>query len=166
MSANLSGNICDDPSSSIFWRNDKLQDEMTYVNLRKPHAVLRLANVVSPLHSTVDICEAALLQYPSQFAVSCSASQCVAVCCGVLQCVAVYNIHLKILTVSSVAIVRYNRYGAHCQNLEIDIVGSQLDSDRTIQYIHIYCKSARYLFFLMSPTPRRKWYLTTGRRFH
>jgi len=61
-------------------------------------------------------------------------------------CLATISIS-KFSQVSSVAIVRYNRYGADCENLEIDIVGSQLHSDCTIQYIHISCKSARYLFF-------------------
>jgi len=51
MSVDLRGNICDNPSSRIFWRNDNFQDKMTYINLQKPHAVLRLANVISPLYS-------------------------------------------------------------------------------------------------------------------
>ena len=46
----------DNPSSRIFWRNDKFQDKMTYIKLRKTHALLRLENVVSPLHSTRGIC--------------------------------------------------------------------------------------------------------------
>jgi len=37
---------------SEFWRNDKFQDKMTQINLRKTHALLRLATIVSPLQST------------------------------------------------------------------------------------------------------------------
>jgi len=37
--------------SRILWRNEKFQDEMTLVNLRKTHALLRLADAVRPLNS-------------------------------------------------------------------------------------------------------------------
>jgi len=42
----------DNLSSRIFWRNYIFQNEVTWIILRKTHALLRLANAVSPLHST------------------------------------------------------------------------------------------------------------------
>jgi len=40
-------------SSRIFWRNYKFQDKMTWIKLRKTHALLRLAHAV---HSLLSIC--------------------------------------------------------------------------------------------------------------
>jgi len=42
----------DNWSSRIFWRNYKFQNELTKIVLWKTHALLRLANAVSPLPST------------------------------------------------------------------------------------------------------------------
>jgi len=76
-------------------------------------------------------------------AVCCSALQCVAVCCNVLQCVAVW---CSVLT----------------SELDVKCL-IHSDVKRLIQRGGGLGSSTIFKN-LMSPTPRRKWYVTTGRR--
>jgi len=43
-------------SSKIFWRNYRFQNKVTWTILRKTHALLRIADAVSALHSTQWVC--------------------------------------------------------------------------------------------------------------
>ena len=74
-----------------------------------------------------------------------SVLRCVAVCCSVLQCVAVCCSVLQCVSISGVSL-RITKSG---------VCGEVGGWGRVP-----FSKS------LMSPTPRRKWYLTTGRRAH
>ena len=109
-------------------------------------------------------------------AVCCSVLQCVAVCCSVLPCIAVRTFRAKIFERTR---SRVSQFVAMCSS----VLQCVAVCCGVLQCVEQCCRthtssecrsgwrggglgSSTIFKNLMSPTRRRKWYLTTGRRAH
>ena len=108
----------------------------------------------------------------------CSELQCVAVCCSVLQCAAAScSVMQCVEGKQHQEIMRHQCVAVSCSVLQCVAVCCSVLQQVVLSFDvsqitpHIRKRggglgSSTIFKNLMSPTPRRKWYLTTGRRAH